>query len=95
MAILAKRPFTQGNRRKYNIDYSAWLTPAGTTITAASISTTQAGFSIDTVTHTSSVVSFFMAGTGTLNTFFTVLTQITDSNGEIKNDTIEFVIVAP
>jgi hypothetical protein len=95
MAILAKRPFTQGNRIKYNVDYKAWLTPVGTTIVTANVSTTATGFAVDTVTHTSTVVTFYLSGTGTLNDFFTVALQITDSNGEIKNDTVEYVIVAP
>lgn len=93
--VLARRPFTQGNRLAYNIDYSAWLTPAGTTLAAASVSTADPGFAIDTITHTATMVKFYLSGNSAVNEIFTVAVQVTDSNSEIKNDTIEFFVVAP
>lgn len=91
--ILDRKPQTVGNRRKYIVDYSQWL-DTGITITAGTATTTSLTATVDTVSHTASTLIFFV-NNGALNEIFTVALQITDSNGEIKNDTVEFFVVAP
>ena len=91
--LLDHKPHTVGNRRKYIIDYSQWL-DLGVTLTAGTATTPSLTASVDTVSHTASTLIFFVNG-GVLNEIFTIALQITDSNGEIKNDTVEFFVVAP
>jgi hypothetical protein len=98
MALLGQKPHTAGNTTRYAIDYNAWLDP-GVTLTAGSVTmdptTPTPNISITGVTHTSSNhLLFFVAG-GTVNEIFTLDVQITDSRGEVKNDTVRFVVVAP
>jgi hypothetical protein len=91
--ILDRKPQTVGNRRQYIVDYSQWL-DTGVTLTAGTATTTSLTATIDTVSHTTTTLVFFVNG-GALNEIFTVVLQVTDSNSEVKNDTIEFFVVAP
>lgn len=91
--ILDRKPQTVGNRRKYIVDYSQWL-DTGITLTAGTATTTSLTATVDTVSHTNTTLVFFV-NNGALNEIFTVALQITDSNSEVKNDTVEFVVVAP
>ena len=91
--ILDRKPHTVGDRRQYIVDYSEWLS-IGVTVTNGTASTTSTTTSVDTVTHTTSMIKFFL-NAGLLNEVCVVSLQMTDSNGEVKNDTIEFFVRAP
>ena len=91
--LLAHKLHTVGDRRQYTVDYFQWLA-TGATIAAGTATTTSLTASVDTVTHTTTTLAFFVNG-GVLNEVFTVALQITDSTSEVKNDTIEVVVVAP
>ncbi len=91
--LLAHKPHTVGDRRRYIVDYSQWL-DAGVTVASATASTTSGTASVDTLSHDTTTVTFFVEG-GILNEIFTVAVQMTDSLGEVKNDTIEFFVQAP
>ncbi len=90
--LLDHKPHTVGDRRQYIVDYSQWLDP-GVTVASGTATATSLTASVDTVTHTTTTLAFFVNG-GAINEIFTVALQITDSNSEIKNDTIEFNVVA-
>ena len=90
---LDRKPQTVGNRRKYIVDYSQWLS-VGITITAASATIAGGTATVDTVSNTTTTVVFFI-NNGTLNDAPVVTLSITCSNGEIKWDTIDFFVVSP
>ena len=91
--MLAKRPHTVGNRRRYQIDYLEWLEEGVTVDTATVISSSQTA-PIDDVLVAGSKVIFFVNG-GVLNETFTASIQMIDSKTGIKNDTMDFFVVAP
>ncbi len=91
--VLAKRPHTVGNRRRYRINYSDWLDEGVTVDTASVVSSSQTA-TIDTVSVAGNYVIFFVNG-GVLNETFTASIQMVDSKTGIKNDTMEFFVVAP
>ncbi len=49
---------------------------------------------MDTVSTTATTLIFFLTG-GSLNEALTVSLQIGDTLGEVKNDTINFNVIAP
>lgn len=92
MTTLAKRPHTVGNKKRYTVNYGRWL-PEGVTIASSSVTTTDTSVTITVAASADHRLTFFVEG-GTLNQTFTVSVQITDSIGQIKNDTIEFSVVS-
>lgn len=90
MAI-AKRPLTVGNNKRYTLNYGRWL-PEGVTIVSQSVSASSANVTISNVTIKEIRLNFFVTAT-TVNETFTVSVQITDSIGQVKNDTLEFTVV--
>jgi hypothetical protein len=91
--VLARRPHTVGNRRRYSIDYTAWL-DEGVTVDTATVTSSSSTVTIDTVSVAGNKVIFFVNG-GVLNETFTASIQMVDSKTEIKNDTMDFFVVAP
>lgn len=91
--LLAHKPHTVGDRRRYIVDYSQWL-DTGVTAASATASTASTTASVDTVSNDTTTVTFFING-GILNEIFTVAVQMTDSLGEVKNDSIEYFVQAP
>lgn len=92
--LLGNKNHTAGNTIRYEIDYSDWL-DTGDSLVTATVTGAPAGVTISgVVVLTSQVVAFVMAG-GVVNTNFTLAVAITDTRGEIKNDTIGFAIQAP
>lgn len=91
--MLAKRPHTVGNRRRYQINYSDWL-DEGVTVASATVNSSSQTAPIDGVTVAGNRVIFFVNG-GVLNEIFTASIQMIDSKTGIKNDTMEFFVVAP
>lgn len=90
---LAKRSHTEGDRRRFVIDYSEWL-DRGNTVESAVVTSDSTTATVDDVTTTADKVIFFVNG-GSLNETFTVSVAMTDTRTEIKNDTIDFTVVAP
>jgi hypothetical protein len=89
---LATRSHTVGNRRRYVVDYCQWLA-SGVTVTTGTVTSPSATATVDGVTVVENTIVFFLNG-GVLNETFTVAVQMTDSRGQIKNDTIDFFVVA-
>jgi len=96
--LLGTRLHTAGNLTRYIVDYTDWLqegatlAPLSGTVTLAP----QAGVTdvvITAVTITpSNQLHFFMTAT-VVNETFTLDVQVTDSRGEIKNDTLAFRVI--
>lgn len=101
MSLLGTKAHTAGNTIRYTIDYTRWLED-GVSLSGATVvmdpafTATVKDITISSVAVLSehNKVSFVMAG-GSVNEAFTLDVQITDSRGEIKNDTVQFQIVAP
>lgn len=98
--MLGQKAHTAGNKTRYMVDYSDWLEDGmalstGTVVMDPKFTATVTDITITSVVVTpSNHVAFFMQG-GSLNETFTLDVQVTDSRGEIKNDTLGFIVVAP
>lgn len=97
--ILGQKAHTAGDTIRYIIDYSRWLED-GVSLSIATVAMDPGSslihditISLVTVLAAHSRVSFLMAG-GSVNETFTLDVQVTDSRGEIKNDTLQFTVVA-
>ena len=94
--LLDHKPHTVGARKTWIIDYSQWL-KAGDMLApfGFSATTTSPTVTIDFVTRISDTTLQFFVNGGALNEIFTVSIQITTLLTEVKNDTVEFFVVAP
>lgn len=96
--LLGRKPHTAGNRTRYYVDYANWLED-GESLSAATVvmdpSTPTPSITISgVVAQPSQRVAFSIAG-GAVNEAFTLAVQVTDSRSEIKNDTLQFYVIAP
>lgn len=91
--VLGRKPHTVGNRRRWVIDYCQWLAQ-GITIAAGTVTSSSTTTTIDGVTVVENTIVFFTNG-GLLNETFTASVAMTDSRGQIKNDTVDFFVIAP
>lgn len=91
---IATKPHTIGDRRRWQIDYSAYLQD-GAILSAGTVTTPSTTSSIDTVSISDDAKSlFFFVNGGALNEVFTAVVQVTTNKSEIVNDTIPFTVVA-
>jgi len=97
---LGTKNHTAGNTTRYAVDYSNWLDEGVTLVSTsghAVLDPTTAAPDV-VITNVSIVPSgqliFFVLAT-VVNETFTIDVQITDSRGEVKNDTCNFRVVAP
>lgn len=91
MGALAKKAHTVGNRKRWTLTYARWL-PEGISIASAVATSSSVTATVDGVTSKDHHLMFFTNG-GTVNETFTVTVQITDTLGQVKNDTVEFTVV--
>jgi hypothetical protein len=91
--LLGSKQHTQGDTRRWQIDYSRWLANAAVIdqIDVESDSDTCTVSNISILGHD---VIFFLTG-GMLNEQLTVTLTMADNFGNIKTDTIAFTCVAP
>lgn len=100
--LLGTRNITSGDIRRYEIDYTDFLTAAGATGHLVSPSVVIAP---STPPATSTVQSFLMNAQenrlffyvkgGIVSEQFTVNVTVQDSQGETVNDTVAFMVVSP
>ena len=95
MGLLAKKNHTVGNRTRWIVDYTEWL-KSGIYLLTVTVTSDSATATVDGVAmfDDKKHVVFFTNG-GVLDEVFTVSLSVTDTLTEIKNDTIEFTVVAP
>jgi hypothetical protein len=97
---LGRRAHSAGDKTRYVVEYENWLLPgeslvSGTVELNAAFTATVTDIVIsDVATNSSNELVFFLAG-GSVDEVFTLDVQILDSRGEIKNDTVEFFVLAP
>jgi hypothetical protein len=91
--ILGSKLHTAGDTKRWRIDYSRWL---GNTVDIASATITSSSLTCtvnDNVVLGDEVV-FFLTG-GVQGEHVTLSVAMTDTDGNIKHDTIIFSVVAP
>lgn len=94
LASFIKAPL---ERKRYALDYSNWLDGSETvisTVTFVVTPTVNGGLVVDaySVSPATKVV-FFVSG-GVVNAKYVVLVRITTSAGQVKEDTVEYIIKA-
>lgn len=95
MTLLASKQHTVGDTRRWTVRYKRWL---DNTVNIQSINVTSSsptctiGASAPVIVG--SDVQFYLTG-GALNETLTVSLAMTDSIGNVKNDTVAFTVVAP
>lgn len=101
MSNLGRRSFTAGNKTRYVIEYADWLLDgeslaSGTVVLDPDFTATVTDVTISAVAvnNSADALIFFLEG-GSVEEIFTLDVQVTNSRGEIKNDTIEFFVVDP
>jgi hypothetical protein len=91
--ILGAKSHTAGDTRRWTIDYGAWLDNTAT-IEQCAVMSSSTTCTAGQILILGNRVIFFLTG-GVLNEQLTVTLAMTDSLGNIKNDTINFIVVAP
>lgn len=93
--LLGTRNITQGDTRRVVVDYSEFLAQGAILASETVIMSSGATSTVQnaTLSENKKMLIFFVTA-GALNENFTVSVQITDSQGETVNDTINFTVVA-
>lgn len=97
--LLGRKIHGAGDHIRYAVDYSNWLGDgeslvSGTVVLDPAFTATVTDVVLSGVVVTPSHHLVFVMSGGSANEVFTLDVQITNSRGEIKNDTIEFSIAA-
>ena len=91
--LLGSKSHTEGDTKRWRIDYSRWLeNPA--TIESAIVTSSSATCTVDDSVVLGKEVIFFITG-GTRGEQVTVSIEMTDTDGNVKHDNIVFTVVAP
>lgn len=91
--ILGSKAHTEGDSKRWRIDYSRWLeNPAS--IASVIVTSSSTTCTVDDNVVLGKEVVFFLTG-GVKGETLTVSVAMTDTDGNIKNDSIAFTVVAP
>jgi len=91
--LLGSKQHTEGDTRRWTINYGSWLDNTANLIDA-SVASNSTTCVVGDIAVLGPDVSFFLSG-GERNERLTVSLTMTDNIGNIKNDTIAFTVVAP
>lgn len=91
MALLGSKQHTEGDTKRWTVEYSDWLDNTAS-IEQADVRSDSVTCTVGDIQILGSEVVFFLAG-GNLNERLTVSLVMTDSLGNIKHDTIAFTVV--
>lgn len=95
MTLLASKQHTVGDTRRWTVRYKKWL---DNTVNIKTINVTSSSATCTIGTPAPAIVGsdvqFFLTG-GVLDEVLTVSLSMTDSIGNIKNDSIQFMVVSP
>lgn len=92
--MLAQRRHTEGNIRLFIVDYRQWMN-RGTTMASFAVEADDAAITISGVAIQGDDTGVFLLSGGTAGDTFNVTLTLTTSYGEIKVDTVPFLVVAP
>ena len=91
--LLGSKTHTVGDTRRWRLDYSKWLeNPAS--IVSATVTSSSATCTTDDSVVLGKEIIFFLTG-GIQGETLTVSVEMTDSDENVKHDTIAFTVVAP
>lgn len=93
--MLPQRTHTEGNRRRYLVDYRTWMNRGTTLAEFTAVVSAGAVATVDGVTINSEGYGVFFVNGGEEGEEFTVTLTATTSSNEIKIDAVPFVVVAP
>ena len=91
--LLGSKQHTAGDTKRWRIDYSRWLANA-VNIESAVVTSSSATCTTDDSVVLGDEVVFFLTG-GVQGETLTVSVTMTDTDGNVKNDTIAFTVIAP
>lgn len=91
--ILGSKKHTVGDSITWTVDYGVWLANAAAIAQFVPVSSSTT-LTVSNVKVLGEEATFLLSG-GALNEQATVTVTMTDTNGNIKNDTIQFTVVAP
>lgn len=101
--LLGSRNQAVGDTRRYRVSYEGFL-PNGVFISAVTVTTPNITPGFTSAIGTGAIAPqlspdkravYFWVVAGNLNETFTAQIEITDTNSQVVNDTIDFQIVAP
>ena len=90
---LASKRHTEGDTRKWTVDYERWLDNT-VDIETIDVQSSSTSCTIQSSTILGDAVVFFLTG-GNLGETVTVSLQMTDTDGNVKTDQIFFTVVSP
>lgn len=90
--LLGSRNHTLGDTRRWVIDYSRWLDNT-VHVSLATVTSSSTTCTIKNSVVEGDTVVFFLTG-GALGETCTVTIQMTDTNGNVKTDTMSFTVYA-
>jgi hypothetical protein len=90
---LASKRHTEGDTRKWTVDYERWLDNT-VDIETIDVQSSSTSCTIQSSTILGDAVVFFLTG-GNLGETLTVTLEMQDTDGNHKRDTIMFTVVSP
>jgi len=91
--LVSSKQHTAGDTRQWTVQYDRWLDNTAT-IASVDISSDSVDCTVDTPVILGTDVVFKLSG-GTTGERVTLLMTMTDSLGNVKTDTLKFIVVAP
>lgn len=92
--MLTQRRHTAGNTRRFVADYRDWMN-RGTTMASFTAVSDSAAITVSGVAVQGDDTGIFLISGGTVGLTFNITLTLTTSYGEIKKDTVPFLVVAP
>lgn len=91
--ILPAKRHTAGNRRRFTVDYLAWMNE-GTTMAAFTATSSSDTATVDGAAIQGDDTGVFFVNDGVAGETFNVYLTMTTSYGEIRHDTVPFTVNA-
>lgn len=92
--MLPQRKHTAGNRRRFIVDYRQWMN-RGTTMEEFAAVSSSDDITVSGVTIQGDDTGVFLIDGGAAGDEFEITLTLTTSYGEVKIDTVPFLVVAP
>jgi len=93
MPLVASKSHTEGDVRRWVVQYDRWLDNAAK-IDQIDVQSDSTTCTVSGIEILGDDIVFFLNG-GTLGERVTIALRMTDDIGNIKNDTVKFTVVAP
>lgn len=94
--LLGSKTLAQNDKRQYTVNYSNFLDKGRVLVTATVTVPTGTSSQVGAVTFDPKQHKvYFFINAGAINENFTATIQITDSEGQRVNDTVNFVVTNP